>query len=35
MEIVTDEKRIRNALKHAREVLDVYQQGRGNFVMML
>ncbi len=33
MIVVTDEIRIQTALKHAREVLDLYQQKRGNFVI--
>ena len=33
MKIVTDKKRIKYALEHARDVLDLYQQGRGNFVI--
>jgi hypothetical protein len=33
MIVVTDEIRILTALKHAREVLDLYRQGRGNFVI--
>lgn len=30
---VTDDKRIQEALRHAKDVLDLYQQGRGNFVI--
>lgn len=33
MIVVTDEIRIHVALKHAREVLDLCQQKRGNFVI--
>lgn len=33
MIIVTDDTRIQSALKHAKEVLDLYQQRRGNFVI--
>lgn len=33
MIIVTDEKRIHAALRYAKEVLDLYQQERGNFVI--
>jgi len=33
MIVVTDEIRIQTALKHAKDVLDLYQQKRGNFVM--
>jgi hypothetical protein len=33
MIVVTDEIRIQTALKHAKQVLDLYQQERGNFVI--
>jgi hypothetical protein len=33
MIVVTDEIRIQAALRHAKEVLDMYQQKRGNFVI--
>lgn len=33
MNIITDDKRIQTALIHAKEILDLYQQGRGNFVI--
>ena len=33
MIVVTDEIRIQTALKHANQVLDFYQQKRGNFVI--
>ena len=33
MIVVTDEIRIQVALRHAKEVLDLYQQRRGNFVV--
>lgn len=33
MIVVTDKIRIQTALKHAREVLDLCQQKRGNFVI--
>ncbi len=31
--MIVDEIRIQSALKHAREVLDLCQQKRGNFVI--
>lgn len=33
MIVINDEKRIQTALKHANQVLDLYQQKRGNFVI--
>lgn len=33
MIVVTDEIRMRAALKHANQVLGLYQHGRGNFVI--
>lgn len=33
MKIITDTLRINNALNHAKDVLDLYQNGRGNFII--
>lgn len=33
MIVVTNEIRIQTALKHANQVLDLYRQKRGNFVI--
>lgn len=33
MIVVTDEIRIQAAYKHAKQVLALYQRGRGNFVI--
>jgi hypothetical protein len=33
MIVVTDDIRIQTAMKHAKQVLDLYQQKRGNFVI--